>query len=366
MHHSVRRFPEIEGLRAWLAWAVVLDHIAYWSGFEGPIGHVLRGLGWPAVTTFIIVSGFVITHLVVERPEPYRFYLLRRFMRIYPLFVVTCTSGYFAYKLQDGLFDHGFDIEYAKYLHTITVNTQQHFWAHLVAHATMLYGAINYNLLPSTDMAFNMFAWTISLEWQFYIVAPLIITAVVKRPSLALLLAALFGISQMMFKWGLFGIYEQPAALIGMGEFFAVGIASRLLYPMLAGKIQNQYVALAMVIVLYALTRQQALAIWGGVYIGLLSTTPSRLFKLALESPVARYFGTRSYSVFLSHFTVIICCEWWWDYWMATTPSFIPLLVMTVPVIIALADVLYRFVELPGIQFGTLLCNRWRKRYELV
>ena len=35
----------------------------------------------------------MITHLIVERQEAYGPYLVRRFMRIYPLFVITCALG---------------------------------------------------------------------------------------------------------------------------------------------------------------------------------------------------------------------------------------------------------------------------------
>lgn len=261
--------------------------------------------------TFIIISGFVITHLLVERPEPYRYYLLWRFMRIFPLFAVTCVAGYFAYKFQVPMFDYGFDPEFADLLRKVVVNTDQHFWSHLIAHVTMLHGALSYNLLPYTDTAFNIPAWSISLEWQFYIVAPFIVAVLVKRPILTPLLAVLIVVSQLLFKWGWFGSYNQPATLLGMAEYFAVGVASRLFYPALVGKIKNQYAVLAAIIVLYGLTRQGSLAVWSVVYLGLLTTPPS-VYNFALESRLASYFGTVSYSIYLSHFIIIIGCEWLW------------------------------------------------------
>jgi peptidoglycan/LPS O-acetylase OafA/YrhL len=92
---SIKRLAAVEGLRGWLAWAVLFDHVAYFSNFRAPfLGQFLRDIGPPAVLVFIIVSGFVITHLLIERPEPYSAYLLRRFMRIFPLFAVTCIGGY--------------------------------------------------------------------------------------------------------------------------------------------------------------------------------------------------------------------------------------------------------------------------------
>ena len=51
---------------------------------------------------FVIISGFVITHVIVERPEPYLGYLTRRFMRIFPLFAITSVVGYFACDARGG------------------------------------------------------------------------------------------------------------------------------------------------------------------------------------------------------------------------------------------------------------------------
>ena len=77
----MKKFQAIEGLRGVLAWAVVFSHLVYFAdiythGFGGRIAH----LGRPAVLIFIIVSGFVITHVIIERPEPYGSYLTRRFI----------------------------------------------------------------------------------------------------------------------------------------------------------------------------------------------------------------------------------------------------------------------------------------------
>ena len=68
----MKRFLASRGSGGWLAWAVVLSHMAYVSGVSPTFpGSVLGRLGPPAVLVSIIVSGFVITHLIIEKPEPY-------------------------------------------------------------------------------------------------------------------------------------------------------------------------------------------------------------------------------------------------------------------------------------------------------
>src|SRR5262245_32686612 len=94
----MNRYSAIEGFRGWLAWMVVLAHVTEVVDAQG-VWHIFGELGHPAVLMFVIVSGFVITHLVIEKPEPYPSFVLRRFMRLFPLFSVTCFVGYFTSQM---------------------------------------------------------------------------------------------------------------------------------------------------------------------------------------------------------------------------------------------------------------------------
>src|SRR6266550_7747282 len=94
------RFCSIEGARGWLAWTVVLSHVAYASGiYIKGIGPFLGRTGVASVSVFMIISGFVITHLIIQKREPYSIYIFRRFMRIFPLFALTCAIGFFCIPL---------------------------------------------------------------------------------------------------------------------------------------------------------------------------------------------------------------------------------------------------------------------------
>lgn len=352
----MKKFEAIEGLRAWLAWAMVLDHLAYWSDTWGVLGNILRNTGIPAVMVFITISGFVITHLVSEGREPYRIYITRRFFRLFPLFAVACVAGYFAYRLQMQL-DVPFDPVFTDWIRRIVASQDQYLWQHIVAHATMLYGAIPYAWLPEADYVFLMPAWSISLEWQFYLIAPLIVWALIKRPMLAPALALAFLAIQLLLRKVLTGSYEQPAFMLTVSGYFAIGIASRLLYPTFKGRIKQWHVPLACIIAAYSVTRQHSLAAWAVAYLGLLAP-PSRLYQLALQSPVALYLGSRSYSTYLGHFLVIVACQHIGVRWLGHVPSFLVLALMVIPATLLLSEVLYRTVELPGIRLGSKLRKR--------
>jgi peptidoglycan/LPS O-acetylase OafA/YrhL len=315
------RFPAIEGLRGWLAWAVVLDHLAYWSDRWGRLGTVLRELGHPAVLGFICVSGFVICHLILTKPEPYSIYITRRFFRLFPLFAVTCIVGYFAYRLQVQLPDPNFAPGFMTDLRRIVENTDQYFWAHVMMHTSMLYGVLPQNWLPSSDVAFNMPAWSISLEWQFYLIAPLIVALLVRRPRLAPALVVAVVLLQVLFYRGWFGGYHQPATLPAAATFFAIGIASRWFYPRIEGRLP-------------------------------------KVFSYALENPIALYLGSRSYSTYLGHFIVLVVCQHVAVRFLGTAPSFLVLATMVIPATLLFSELLYRTVELPGIRLGSRLCKR--------
>src|SRR5689334_16724731 len=90
------RFGAINGLRAYAALWVVLDHALRNAGVtDGPFVATLLD-GAKAVRIFIVISGFVITHLILMKSERYDVYLGRRFFRLFPLYFLICVVGYFA------------------------------------------------------------------------------------------------------------------------------------------------------------------------------------------------------------------------------------------------------------------------------
>jgi peptidoglycan/LPS O-acetylase OafA/YrhL len=238
-------------------------------------------------------------------------------------------------------------------------DTEQHFWAHVAAHLTMLYGVLSQDWLPSTDVAFNMPAWSISLEWQFYLIAPFVVWLLVKRPGLAPMLALTLVVLQMLFYRGWFGSYHQLATLLAVSGLFAVGVASRMIYPTLTeGRIKSFHVPLAGCIVLAAFTNEMALAIWAMVYIGFIVRQPSRIYQYALESPIVLYLGSRSYGVYLVHFIVLVVVQHVTTRLLGTAPQFLALTAMVVPATLLLSELMYRMVELPGIRLGSRLCRK--------
>ena len=91
---AVVKFTAIEGLRGWLACTVVMAHLVQTSDlFQSGIGQRAWHAGRWAVVMFIIISGFVITHLIIEKREPYIAYIGQRFMRLFPAYSLAVLIG---------------------------------------------------------------------------------------------------------------------------------------------------------------------------------------------------------------------------------------------------------------------------------
>lgn len=356
------KFAAIEGARGWLAWAVVICHIFQLSNLTiHGIAPMVQRAGVVAVMVFIIISGFVITHLIIERRERYRVYIIRRFMRIFPLFVVTCIIGYFATDMLANSLSAREPYYFADQVSQWSRSTHDHFWAHVFAHVTMLHGAIGDDLLLASQYAFNAPAWSISLEWQFYLLAPLIIL-LARQQKARIPTACVVAVLGAAYSFGLLGSFVSLSFLPGAAGYFAIGIVSRLAYATLIGTTINNPMALvALLIAMLPLGWDFAPSlIWSVVMMGLLVDRTGAfgvLYTNTLESRAALFFGARSYSIYLCHYPVLAFCH------ASIAPSagrwetFGTLILIGPALTMIVAEFTYRFVERPGIAIGSRLAR---------
>jgi len=111
--------------------------------------------------------------------------------------------------------------------------------------------------------------------------------------------------------------------------------------------------------------------LWTLVYLGLIvgrSDAPgclyARLHRALWENPILLYFGSRSYAIYLAHIPTISLCHFVWvnvKPLAAPLETFVALSMMTVPLLIAAAELLHRGVERPGIELGVRIA-RWLNR----
>jgi peptidoglycan/LPS O-acetylase OafA/YrhL len=230
----------------------------------------------------------------------------------------------------------------------------------------MLHGVISNSVLPFSQYAFSMPAWSLSLEWQFYLVAPFVI-ALARQPRNIFWLALGVAVLEIAYRLHWLGEFQSPSLLPAAAGYFGVGIASRIAYPTIAGTLRHPGIIFALLIILVPLSWDAIpILAWVFVLTGLVvnwsdANPLSRVYRLALESRAATYFGSRSYSIYLCHPALIAVCHLLWiDIFPLASRAitFLALSVMVVPLTVITAELLHRGIERPGIALGSWLARR--------
>lgn len=369
------RFPEIDGLRAWLAWAVMISHVFivlnYW-GFRA--GELAPMAGAYAVAVFVMVSGFVITGLVTERNESWPRYILRRAFRIFPaywvaLLVGAVTTAPVLLALANAQWGVDPESYFIKSLQGGQESIAAHPWTHWLLHIVLLQGVVPDSALPWSSVTFVGPAWTLSLEWQFYLVAPALIWAMRSRKWAAgVVLLAI--VCAALYKWGALGSYNSYSTLPGGLWLFVIGIASRLALPAL------RTLALPVVVITLAafgaaILEKELLpfSVWiaflaylsqtGKPAQGHLDGAVRRASNALIGSQLATMLGQRSYSVYIIHMPMLKLALMLLPLrTMTQEQALVGVGILGVALTLVASEVLYRFVERPMIRLGAQLSAR--------
>jgi peptidoglycan/LPS O-acetylase OafA/YrhL len=361
---GLQRILPIEGLRAWLAWAVVFSYICdtlnwFW----------LTHIGDDAVRVFIVISGFVICGLVCDKPEPWRVYIVRRAFRIFPAYLVAYALALAVLPAALASFEHeswanapGF--QYDDLVRSWAQAMTDHPWIQNSLHLTLLQGVVPDSTLPFTSMAVLGTAWSLTLEWQFYLVAPAFIWCLATKrfriATVVIVFAALIA-----FRQDVFGKFIMPAFLPGAGHIFMVGIGCRLAAQSLKHLSLGPEFTIAALGFGLIFPDARWLAIWVAFFSFVLyaeSWTSPRLTsvgKAMFQSRPALFLGARSYSVFLLHLPIIQLMTWA----IVTRGEvskfelFLGLAVLVPLVTLITSEMLFRCVERPMIRIGARLAS---------
>jgi peptidoglycan/LPS O-acetylase OafA/YrhL len=158
---------ELDGIRGLAILAVVIYHFADFSpvgGLQAAVWTVSK-LGWCGVDLFFVLSGFLITGVLIdtrECPEYFKSFYGRRMLRIFPL--------YYAFLL---LYFHG-ALPLAHALGKwpeITTEAEGWFWLYLQNWKAVM----GYEPLNITHF------WSLAVEEQFYLVWPAVVYFALRR-----------------------------------------------------------------------------------------------------------------------------------------------------------------------------------------
>lgn len=369
---QVRRyFDEIVGLRIYLALWVAIGHGLQLAGFErtNPLLKLLLN-GHAAVQVFMIVSGFVIANLLLTKQESYPRYIARRFFRLYPGYAVCCVLGFFTVDSWLFIVEHvpwrsdAWWSGYAASIGELHFEATANFWQHAGLHALMLHGAVPDEIINRAPMVFLPAAWSISLEWQFYLIAPLVIAAFRAKWSV---IAATIGafILLLAYRGGFLGHYDIPATIAANSHFFLIGIASRLGFEKLTALPGSPMAVSAVgLFLLFALGEDVLSVMVWGVFLAYSlwherEAVTGHLFRLLMRSRIAMLLGEASYSLYLIHrpiqvvFGVMAVSMISVNHW-TMLGSQIAAILVALPLSIAM----YFGIERPGTEAGRWVAGR--------
>ena len=350
---QTRKISSIEGLRGLLALWVVFGHTLAAAGlganWRGPFA--VLAAGGNAVHVFIIVSGFVIFYLLDSAREGYGQFIFRRALRLYPAYLICLMASVFVLSLEVQVYTE------APWPHSLNDGRVQIALAslaylpqQLLAHLTMMHALLPDHVLPYSNYAILGPAWSLSLEWQFYIIAPALFWMFGRSAATALAAIALACAAHFLIG-GNEGILPRHVPM------FAFGIASYFVWreqPVFG----HPLLMIIGVALAYLLTHMPAVVIWACVFLAALhpGALGARFVNAVLQSPVLLALGRWSYSIYISHALVLVLSmsmlgavdakmvgQW---------PFFGLLLVITVAGTLAVSVALYRFVEAPCIEWG--------------
>ena len=262
----------------------------------------------------MIISGFVITNLVLSSNKSFGPYLARRFFRIYPVYFVCLLAGIITTLMTFNAFETLWQPEswQARDLQMIKAGLEGGGLEHLGAHFSLLHGMIPDSSLYYSQMMFLAPAWSLSLEWQFYLLAPFVVRILRTNASIwPYCFVALVLAGQALYVKRTFGDFQLPSFLPGASAYFVIGILTRLqLNDELAiRKIRPDLLVLVVGMLLLELS-MAPVVIWAVVVLAMTGVMAPLAEKLRTR-PLLRVWetletlGLQSYSTYLVHVPLI-------------------------------------------------------------
>ena len=312
-------FPNLNGLRFLAALLVIIHHVEQLKGvfglpnfFQNPFIQVIGKLG---VILFFVLSGFLITYLLLEEEKQTQTILIkefyiRRILRIWPLYFLIVLLGFFVYpkipQLQVGelsrLVATDFGLKFLLFI------------CFLPNVALALFPAIPYAAQT----------WSVGIEEQFYVIWPILIKYIkCKQLLFYVIISGYIFMNVYGFEFIKTHMYYDDnidtIASIWSGfsiDCMAIGGLFALYFHQKSKVIKllfNTYLQWTTIIILFVLMgfgikipyiHYECYAILFGIVILNLAANPKVIFRLEYQS--FNYLGKISYGLYMYHPLAIV------------------------------------------------------------
>lgn len=358
----MKYIKELEGLRGIMALWVVAGHaFAALPLLSGKISPTL--FNTKAVDVFIMLSGFVIFFMLDNKKQSYHVYIMQRFFRIFPIYLVALIVSFFMLDYTMGVLSSapigaatdarmGFINNYAD-------APVQNILSHLI----LMQGLIPQSVISNSSFTIIGQAWSISVEWQFYLIAPFIFANVINigkaYNSLCLvLISALFVAVAPAMDKGFLGNNILCFSIGFLTFFFYRNIADKL------SKTELNIIFVVYVILSIVIMKKNCFQfiLWGACfYFVILKSRFGVNSKLCsmLDSGVMSNLGKISYSIYMVHMAVIYVLMNYLLVGLNSVPMYLYVLFPTACIILSviISMVTYQYIEKPMIKFGKKLTS---------
>lgn len=368
--HQPVYFPNLNGVRFIAAFSVLIHHteqIKYLMGLENNYGNFfIKNLGKLGVGLFFVLSGFLITYLLLSEKQrrgdiSTKDFYIRRILRIWPLYFIIVILGFFVFPnipiFNEPLRDqYYFDADFFKRLPFFLL------------------------FLPNLGFVFYRSpylcaqTWSVGVEEQFYAIWPWIIKS--KNPiktffKLLLIFLSILGIvwlyvfkisdlsleTKTKIQDGLelfFSQFRILTMVIGGGGAYLIFEKKEKILKILFRKDVQIIVYLVLILMLSTGFHVPGLnmefyGIFFCFFILNVSQNPNSL--IYLEQKIIHYLGKISYGVYIYHPAVIVLCVNSIHYFFGKElPSLafnVLLYSSAVLITILVCELSFRFVETP-------------------
>lgn len=308
----------------------LLFAVSVLSAHTGPLfGLSLIG-GKIAVQAFFIFSGFymalILNEKYIKKRKSFKLFITNRILRIYPtylivllatviisyIFFIQGSSSKFDLYKQFQIPANPFLLMYLVFINCFILGMDTVMFLGLnVIHHSVFFTNDYLGLQPQLyDFLFVPQAWTLSLEFMFYCMAPFL----VKRKTWVILMIIGLSILLRIYLYFL-GLHREPWTNRFFPTelpFFLVGILAYRVYSSIKKKNihllpRASYIILIIFTIIYSFIPVSfgnyfdSLQ-WG--YLGTLLLSIPFIFQLTRKSYVDRIFGMLSYPVYISHIFV--------------------------------------------------------------